>query len=31
MGKAKKHPVIATGVVMGTAFGISELTEDDSF
>ena len=29
--KAKKHPVIATGVVMGTAFGISELTEDDSF
>ena len=29
--KAKKHPVIATSVVMGTAFGVSELTEDDSF
>lgn len=29
--KAKKHPVIATSMVMGTAFGISELTEDDSF
>lgn len=30
-GKAKRHPVIATATVMGTAFGISELTEDDSF
>lgn len=29
--KAKKHPVIATSLVMGTAWGISELTEDDSF
>lgn len=29
--KAKDHPVIATSMVMGTAFGISELTEDDSF
>lgn len=30
-GKAKRHPVIATAAVMGTAWGISELTEDDSF
>lgn len=29
-GMAKRHPVIATGVVMGTAFGISELAEEDS-
>lgn len=29
--KAKKHPVIATSLVTGTAFGISELTEEDSF
>ena len=29
--KAKKHPVIATSLVMGTAWGVSELTEDDSF
>ena len=27
-GKAKKHPVIATSAVMGTAWGISELTEE---
>ena len=25
---AKRHPVIATGVVMGTAFGISELVDE---
>lgn len=29
--KAKRHPVIATSIVMGTAFGVSELTENDSF
>lgn len=29
--KAKDHPVIATSLVMGTAWGISELTENDSF
>lgn len=29
--KAKDHPVIATSLVMGTAWGVSELTEDDSF
>lgn len=29
--KAKRHPAIATGIVMGTAWGVSELTEDDSF
>ena len=29
-GMAKRHPVIATSIVMGTTFGISELTEDDS-
>lgn len=28
--KVKDHPVIATSVVMGTAWGISELVEDDS-
>lgn len=29
--KAKDHPVIATSLVMGTAWGVSELTEDESF
>lgn len=29
--KAKDHPVIATALVMGTAWGISEMVEDDSF
>ena len=28
--RAKKHPVITTSLVMGTAWGVSELTEDDS-
>lgn len=30
-GFAKNHPVIATGAAVGTALGISELTEDDDF
>lgn len=28
-GMAKRHPVIATGVVMGTAWGVSEMYEED--
>lgn len=28
---AKKHPAIATGVVMGTAWGVSEITDEDEF
>lgn len=30
-GFAKNHPVIATGAAVGTAWGISELTEEDDF